>query len=211
MRARGPPRVVRREDGEQGLRFSDSLRDQCRLRELTDHARHVRLRGTLGKQQLDVAFALEARCGEQLLAVVFGEHGREELHGAQVKLACCEHLHDERELPAQASRANAQVSLGFREVQRLHTVVEHGAVRVLPVQPSCVDFGEMHEQRSGQLALLPQQPLESDDQLVIAQARHRLRQSNLLLRCVHAKPPCCLLHVARRFFELAARYVRRER
>ena len=83
----------------------------------------------------------EAHRGEQLLAVVLCEHGSEQLHGAQMKLTRADHLHDARELPAQPRRPNPEVRLRFRQVQRVHAVVEHRAVRVLAIQPPRVDLG----------------------------------------------------------------------
>ena len=62
-----------------------------------------------------------------------------------------------RELPAQAGGADAQVGFGFREVQRLHAVVEQRAIRLLAVEPAHIHFGQVREPASAQHALLTEQ------------------------------------------------------
>jgi len=71
-----------------------------------------------------------------------------------MQLTLRHHLQHARELPAQARGADAQVGFCLGEMQRLHAVVEHGAVRVLAVKPTSIDLPEVHKQPRAQLALL---------------------------------------------------------
>src|SRR5262245_40082687 len=107
-----------------------------------------------------------------------------------MELPGCKHLQHSREPPAEARSADAKVCLRFREMQRLDTVFEHGAVRVLKEQPSRFDLGEMNEQFCAELALLSQQTLDRGDELVIAKLRGTVDRRVLFMRCRHVRPPC---------------------
>ena len=77
-----------------------------------------------------------------------------------------------RELAAQARSADAQVGFGFRQVQRLHAVVEQRAAGLLAVEPAHVHLGQVREPASAQRALLAEQLPQRAEQLFVAERCH---------------------------------------
>jgi hypothetical protein len=123
---------------------------------------------------------------EELVDVGRREHGREQGEGAQVKLARGHHAQYARELAAETCSADAQVGLGFREVQRLHAVFEHRGEGVLAVEAARVDLAEVHEQARAERALPREQASQAGEQRFVAERCNVIRFSAAERR-VHAR------------------------
>jgi hypothetical protein len=107
------------------------------------------------------------RPGQNLVAVLFREVGREKRDAAQVETTIAEHREEHRVLPCCASDGDTEVRLGFRGVQDLDAIREHRRASLSGIKPAVIDFSDVRDEVGLDPARLPQDLGEMAERFIV--------------------------------------------
>ena len=141
--------------------------DVAPLRQLADDRRSIGSRGQRDYELLYLAARAVGRPGEKHGAVVHVDDGHEQRQPAQVEPAVAKRLEESRVGARSTGYRDAAVCVGFRQVQALSAVREHGWEGLPGEEPPLVDLADVGDEVGLDAPRLADEIGEPTQQLVI--------------------------------------------
>jgi hypothetical protein len=120
----------------------------------------IRARESARQVSFDLAFAAMACRGDQLLAILDRQIGRQQPHRGEMQPTRREFLQESGVRTRQARRFDASIGRVFGERQDFRAIAEHRRAALGGIQPPPVYLGQMRDQRSRGFAFASNEALE---------------------------------------------------
>ena len=140
-----------------------------------NESRHIGLRRDLDNQLFNLTHALVLRVAKDLLVIVLSEVSGKLVHSTQVELSARDHAKNAGKSVGRTACPDALGRNCLRHVKALRTKREHRGERMLEVQLSPIDLGDVREHGRGVAPVFADQSCEVAEQLVLVEMLKRAR------------------------------------